>query len=128
MQVGVEQQVDHGDQRGNDQDEDRMRISCGMKLRSEATATLDSAITRMVASDRHDAVDRWWSPPAGAQAEDLDDRGVLLPDAVAGDGAEFFAVIIGQPFGEQPLTMGIGPLAAFSTALAHGGGVTVAPA
>lgn len=90
VQAGVEQQVNNGDQCGNDQNEYRNTDFVRNQIAQAGDGKTGECHDQNGGQREHGAVDQVGRDcQQRAQTENLDDTGVLFPDAVGNDFAEF---------------------------------------
>ena len=84
MEIGVEHQVNGGDQCGDDEDENRNADFVRDKIAQRGNGDVGERHDDDGCKREHDTVYRiGGDSQQGAKTENLDERGVLLPDAVA---------------------------------------------
>ncbi|KFB70603.1 MAG: hypothetical protein AW09_004297 [Candidatus Accumulibacter phosphatis] len=91
MQLGIEQQIDNGHQRGDDEDEDRDANLVRDQVAQRCDGNIGDGHDDDCRQRQHHAVDQIGGHgEQGAEAQDLHQAGILVPDTVGTDLAEFF--------------------------------------
>jgi len=91
VQLGIEEQIHHGHQGGDDQDEHRNADFVGNPVAQAGDRHIGKSHHQDGGEGEHHSIHQVGGHgQQGAQAENLDEAGVLAPDAVLGDFAEFF--------------------------------------